>query len=137
MDKEEIRAVLTSGAIVLGIFAAIFYLFPGGGLKKPIKQIKSTKQITEITRSAPSKSKLETQIIDDSYIVQKDDSPSKIFYERGFRRKEIYRKCWELQAINNFGPERDVYKVVDGKLVPGKDGCADVLYPGEKIKILD
>ena len=69
-----------------------------------------------------------------TYEVKSGDFLSKIVYdELGLRGKAIYDALPGIQERSGFGPERDVYMVVDGQLVEGKDGFVDLIYPGEKV----
>ena len=73
-----------------------------------------------------------------TYTVKRGDYLSGIVYdELKLRGRAIYDKCLEIQQRNNFGPERDVYQMVNGELVPGKDGFTDLIYPDEKIVLYD
>ncbi len=68
------------------------------------------------------------------YEVKKGDFLSKIVYDKlGLRGKDIYAALPGIQERSGFGPERDVYKVVDRQLVSGQDGFVDLIYPGEKV----
>ena len=58
-----------------------------------------------------------------------------VYNELGLRGRNIYTKCLDIQARNNFGSERDISKVVDGELVSGKDGFIDLIYPGKRITL--
>ena len=70
------------------------------------------------------------------YTVQKGDYLSKIVYnELGVRGKAIYDECLRIQEANNLGSERDISMVVNGELVPGKDGFVDLIYPGENLNL--
>ena len=69
-----------------------------------------------------------------TYEVKKGDFLSKIAYdELGLRGKDIYDALPGIQERSGFGLERDIYKVVDGQLVPGQDGFVDLIHPGEKV----
>ncbi|MDO8517175.1 MAG: hypothetical protein Q7S33_03550 [Nanoarchaeota archaeon] len=117
------------GALAIGVLALGIALCPGKRQEEVVNPIET------IPVQQP------VQVVSDStgfeYIVQKGDYLSKIVYEElGIRgRKGIYERCLEIQTLNNLGPERDISMVVDGQLVSGQDGYADVLYPNEKLTL--
>lgn len=83
------------------------------------------------TPRAPAVRQQETGL---TYEVKNGDFLSKIVYsELGLRGRAIYDALPGIQERSGFGSERDVYKVVDGQLVEGKDGFADLIRPGEKV----
>jgi len=83
-----------------------------------------------VTQPAP-RVQTPTQQAHVRYTVKKGDYLSKIAYDRGFRGHSIYDKVLEIQNLSGLGPERDIYKTVDGELVRGQDGYVDLIYPGE------
>jgi len=116
------------GALIgAGLLVAGLVLCPGKKQEKlqtpiqPVLQVQPVQQIRLLPRT---------------YVVQKGDYLSGIIYnELGLRGRDIYSECSRIQRINSLGPERDISKVVNGKLVPGKDGFIDLLYVGEILKV--
>ena len=124
MKNKVIYGALGIGTLIV---AGGIALCPGNKQEEPI-----TTLIEEtITQQAPP-----VQISPRKYTVKKGDYPS-IIVQRELELKgtDIYDRLLKIQEINNLGPERDISKVVDGELVPGKDGFVDLIYPDEKLKL--
>ena len=86
-------------------------------------------------RTKPAPEAQTAEIVREKYTVKSGDYLSRIVYkELGIRgNREIYDRVRDIQQRNNLGSERDISEVIDGKLVPGKDGLVDLIYPGEKL----
>ena len=130
MNEQKANSVLKWGLAGAVLIASALVLCPGKKQEKLETQIQPVSQVQPIQKiQIPQQRQL--------YIVKEGDYLSGIVYnELGLRGRNIYTKCLDIQAKNNLGSERDISKVVNGELVPGKDGFVDLIYLGEKI-ILD
>ena len=127
LDKKCMKIALGVGILAL----TVSFLCHGKKSQKIENLVTSTQPISEEVQTLP-----ETGFQGVIYTVKKGDYPSKIIgNEFGLNGKDIYDAWLEIQANNNLGPERDISKVVNGKLVPGKDGFTDLIYPGERINL--
>lgn len=117
--------------LALGIGLAVSPAFYGcSGCKKNSTPEAPAKEIVAPVKEATIPKKM--------YVVQKGDYLSKIAFNNGHRGKDLYKNVLLIQNLT-WGPKeiyrRDTHKVEDGVLVPGKDGLADLIYPGEEIRL--
>lgn len=150
-SKFSKRAAITISVIALGTAAVLLYL-PRiqnyvNNVRKPVSvgqsphsrdadslaaayrdSLSSDSSARRVHRSEPS-----TQISLE-YIVRPGDNLSGIVKNiLGLSGKEAYDALLNIQKINKFGPERDIYCYIDGRFYRGQDGITDLIFSGERI----
>ena len=72
-----------------------------------------------------------------TYNVQRGNTLWGISYsELGARGDSaITASVRQIQSLSGLSLDKDVYVVVGGELVSGKDGLVDLIYPGEKLRL--
>lgn len=98
-------------------------------------EVPKVREEAPVVNEAPSSAVFEPK----TYVVSQGDYLSKIVYENAdLNGKSLYEKVSDVQGLNwdaNEISKRDLQKTVDGKLVSGKDGYVDLIYPGEELKL--